>query len=304
MTSSNVSRCSQSFVEANTDFPQVEIHNGNLSIIIGTSLNIAGRPSTCVVNNTVNVARIVALSHSIGLNHDCSEWKISSEEKRVRHKAGWTVLIHDRFYNFANGTPPLISKNHYDAPMPTVEIIVESRANSAKHVKAAECYIALCHLTEIVGDILPLIYSIRSGNDSGTSQQTSRSEIDLNRWVERLPPWLQLHEFDARPSIPGLVNLQLSYLSVRMLLRRIAWHEICQREADPNPSWLLGCQAAADEIVRFVTTLHPQDFRGFWLPYNAAHFTSATTLLLRCALQTRYPEVQQSCMASARSLVD
>lgn len=89
-----------------------------------------------------------------------------------------------------------------------------------------------------------------------------------------------------------------------MLLRRIAWHEISQRESDPASSWLLGCQAAADDIVRFVTSLHKQDLLAFWLPYNAHHFTSAVTLLLRCALQTSYSNVRAQCMTSARTLVD
>lgn len=264
--------------------------------------NIAGRPSKCVISNTVNVSKIVALAHSMGLNHDCTDWKLSDLDKQLRRKVWWAVLLHDRLFAFANGTPAYITKGHYDAPLPTIEMI-RGRNTSLKHTRAAECYIALCHLTEIIGDILPLIYQIRSGNDVGASEQTSRSEIDLNRWVETLPAWLQLHEFDARPAIPGLCNLQLSYLAVRMLLRRIAWHEISQRVANPESSWLLGCQAAADEIVRFVTTLNPQDYRGFWLPYNAYHFTSALTLLLRCALQTTYSEVRQSCMTSARSLV-
>ena len=288
--------------QAATSANNQEITKCDLSIITSAVTNIAGRPSNCFVSNTVNVSRIVALSHTMGLNHDCTDWKVSEMEKQLRHKAWWTVLLHDRLFAFARGTPSYITKGHYDAPMPSVEVIC-GRRTSIKHVRAAECYVALCQLTEIIGDILPLIYQIRSGKDVGAPEQTSRSEIDLNRWVENLPAWLQLHEFEARPAIPGLCNLQLSYLAVRMLLRRIAWHEISQRVTSPESSWLLGCQAAADEIVRFVTTLHSQDYRGFWLPYNTHHFTSALTLLLRCALQTTYGEVRQSCMSSARSLV-
>ena len=195
-------------------------------------------------------------------------------------------------------------KNHYDVPLPTLEILTQGRTNSVKHVRAAEVYVHFCKLTEIVGDVLPLIYHIRSGNDSIAAEQTSRSEIELNRWLESKPSWLNLNEFQNRPAVPGLVNLQLSYLAVRMLLRRIAWHEISQRERDPASSWLLGCQAAAEDIVRLVVSLHKQDLRSFWLPYNAHHFTSAVTLLLRCALQTNYPEIRKQCMTSARTLVD
>lgn len=281
-----------------------DMQKSDISTIISICINVAGRPSRCMVSNVTNVARTVALAHSIGLNHDCSEWKISEMERSTRWKAWWGVVIQDRWFNFAQGTPPYISKGHYDVPIPTVELLAKGRAGSMKHIRAAEVYIQLCRLTEIVGDVLPLIYHIRSGNDSIAAEQTSRSEIELNRWVESRPSWLNLTDFHNRPQVPGLANLQLSYLSVRMLLRRIAWHEISQRESDPASSWLLGCQAAAEDIVRFVTSLQKQDLSGFWLPFNAHHFTSAVTLLLRCALQTSHSGVRGQCMSSARTLVD
>ena len=281
-----------------------DMQKGDLATIISICIDISGRPSRCLVKNVADVARAVALSHAIGLNHDCSEWKISDLEKRLRWKIWWGVVVQDRWFNFAQGTPPYISKGHYDVPLPTVEFLTAARPGSVKHARAAEVFIHLCRLTEIVGDVLPLIYHIRSGNDSIAAEQTSRSEIELNRWMESRPSWLNLNDFHHRPQVPGLPNLQLSYLSVRMLLRRIAWHEISQRESDPASSWLSGCQAAAEDIVRFVSSLTPSDLRGFWLPYHAHHFTSAVTLLLRCALQTSYANIRTQCMTSARSLVD
>jgi hypothetical protein len=44
-------------------------------------LNIAGRPSRNLTGNAANVARVVALSHGMGLNHDPSDWKIPAVEK-------------------------------------------------------------------------------------------------------------------------------------------------------------------------------------------------------------------------------
>ncbi|KAK6375678.1 hypothetical protein LTS17_007500 [Exophiala oligosperma] len=281
-----------------------DMQKGDLATILSLCLDLAGRPSRCLLHNVTNVARAVALSHAVGLNHDCGEWKLADTEKRLRWKAWWGVVIQDRWFNFAQGTPPYISKGHYDVPLPTMDLLTYGRSGSSRHVRGAEVFIHLCRLTEIVGDVLPLIYHIRSGNDSIAAEQTSRSEIELNRWVEGRPPWLNLTDFTTRPPVPGLLNLQLCYLSVRMLLRRIAWHEISQRESDPSSSWLLGCQTAAEDIVRFVTALSKQDLMGFWMPYNAHHFTSAVTLLLRCALQTSYTNVRLQCMASARSLVD
>ena len=70
----------------------------DLGTLVTTILNISGRPSVNLTGNTMNVARIVALSHGIGLNHDPTDWKISAQEKNMRRKLWWAVLIHDRWY--------------------------------------------------------------------------------------------------------------------------------------------------------------------------------------------------------------
>lgn len=281
-----------------------DIQKGDLVAVVSTVLNVAGRPSKGFVSNMTSVSRIVALSHSCGLNHDCREWKIAEGEKRLRWKIWWAILLHDRWLNFAQGTPPHINRAHYDVPMPTIELLASSRIAIEKHYRAAQCYIELCKLTEIIGDVLPLIYHIRSGNDGLAAEQTSRSEIELNRWNYNRPRWIDYTDFESRPDVPGLVNLQLSYLAVRMLLRRIAWHEVCQREHDPPSGWLEGCLDAAENIVRLVCSLRRADLVGFWLPYNAHHFASAVTLLLRCGLQTSDALVRRRSMSSARTLVD
>ncbi|KAK5101196.1 hypothetical protein LTS08_004802 [Lithohypha guttulata] len=276
----------------------------DISSILTVVLNVAGRPSKGFVSNLTSVSRAVAISHSGGLNHDSHDWKLDDHVKKLRWKMWWAILIHDRWFNFAQGTPPYINKAHYDVPIPTIDLLAGDRANIQKHYRAAECYIELCELTETVGDILPLIYHVKSGNDGMAAEQTSRSEIELNRWQQTRPKWIDYYNFEDRPLIPGLVNLQLSYLAVRMLLRRLAWHEICQRETDPSPTWLESCLNAAGNIARFASSLSPSELAGFWLPYNAHHFTSAVTLLLRCALQTSDLAVRRRSMTSARTLVD
>ena len=168
-------------------------------------------------------------------------------------------------FHFAQGTPPHITPGHYDVPIPTVALLAENRPGSLKHARAAEVYIALCELTEIVGDILPTLYHLRAGDSESAAKQASKAEKELQSWERRLPSWCNIHGFEASARLaPGLANLQLSFLSVQMLIDRICWHEISSKEADPHPSWLKSCQKSADEMVQFVTSLHPIDFRGFW----------------------------------------
>lgn len=58
-----------------------DLQKRDIATIIATVLNIAGRPSRNLTGNATNVARVVALSHGMGLNHDPSDWKIPDTEK-------------------------------------------------------------------------------------------------------------------------------------------------------------------------------------------------------------------------------
>jgi hypothetical protein len=58
-----------------------DLQKRDIATIIATVLNIAGRPSRNLTGNATNVARVVALSHGMGLNHDPSDWKIPDGEK-------------------------------------------------------------------------------------------------------------------------------------------------------------------------------------------------------------------------------
>lgn len=86
------------------------------------------------------------------------------------------------------------------------------------------------------------------------------------------------------------------------------------------------CRKAACAVIDLVTSLKGDDLDAFWLPckfsrrYEAPikrtaslntetqdttyHLNSATTLILRCALEAENPETAQQCVASAKTLID
>ncbi|KIW84303.1 hypothetical protein Z517_03553 [Fonsecaea pedrosoi CBS 271.37] len=281
-----------------------DIQKTDLWTILSLCYNLAGRPSKCLIGNISNVARIVGLSQAIGLHHDCSHWNISEIGKRIRWKAWWAVLIQDRWFHLAHGTPPHVAQEHYNVPVPTMDLLLHNKAPSTEQTRAAEVYITLCRLTEVVGDLLPLIYHVRSRADNIAVQQRAKVELRLQQWVEECPDWLNLHALLQRPTTPGFPNLQLSYFAVRMLLCQITWHQSRDGDAGNSLSLLLNCKEAAGEIVEFVQSLQIHELSGFWLPYNAHHLTAATTLLLRCGVQATTPEISTECLSSARTLVD
>ncbi len=74
-----------------------DLQKRDIATLVATVLNIAGRPSTNLTGNATNVARIVALAHGMGLNHDPADWKIPYHEKKLRSLAWWAIVVLDRW---------------------------------------------------------------------------------------------------------------------------------------------------------------------------------------------------------------
>ena len=124
--------------------------------------------------------------------------------------------------SFAHGIPPVVSRTQYDVPVPVLAEIVPETVQSEYRIKAAESFIRLCTLTVILGDVLPLVYDLNT-NQKDVWKQIRRLETDLDGWEDSLPSYLQPAAGD-QPSVSGSSSLRLGYLSVRLLLNRIALH--------------------------------------------------------------------------------
>ena len=74
-----------------------DVQKSDIATLVATVLNLAGRPSTNLTANVCNVARVVALAHGMGLNHDPADWNIPYHEKKLRALAWWAVLVLDRW---------------------------------------------------------------------------------------------------------------------------------------------------------------------------------------------------------------
>ena len=126
--------------------------------------------------------------------------------------------------SFAHGVPPNITRTNYDVPLPTLDDL-KATGLSCQHYQSAEVFIALCRLSEILGDILPLIYDLQINPQKNTARALRKSEVDLDQWEEELPNCLNIA--DNKPLFPvvsGSSSLQLGFLAVKLLIRRIRLH--------------------------------------------------------------------------------
>lgn len=123
-----------------------------MTTVHASLLAITGRPTIGVTGNVVFSGSMITLAHSLALHRDPSSWQIPQAEKRIRVNVWWAVVVHDYWSSIAHGTPPNIRQENCDVPLPTPE---------AENDDASASFRQLCSISEILGDILPLIYALR-----------------------------------------------------------------------------------------------------------------------------------------------
>ncbi|KAL4961877.1 Zn(II)2Cys6 transcription factor [Aspergillus stella-maris] len=285
----------------------------NFSTILACILDLLGRPITSITYNAINVGRVVALAQSLGLNRNPTTWGLDPRQKSLRIRTWWGILIHDQWASLSHGTPPHIHKSIWDVPLPDSDsLMVHMTASeplpSDVRVQGAHSFIALCSLTTLLGRVLPLIYVLEVQPLESAFRALRRHETTLNEWEELLPSWLRPTSPSFERRAAGALNLQLSFLAVKLCLSRIALLEL-HRSDEPSAEeekyyYQSTCRRAARAVIDFTTNLRPEEKDVFWLPYTAYHFTSAATLTLRCALEAESAETAQDCVATAKKLID
>ncbi|KAB8069990.1 putative C6 transcription factor [Aspergillus leporis] len=271
-----------------------------LSTISAALIDLTGRPIFSMTGNAISCGRMISLAHCLGLNRDPSHWKVSRREKDHRIRLWWGVVIHDRWGSFGHGVPPQIAKNQYDVPLPTIDGLLSPNGRTTERVRAAHCHIALCRLTEILGELMPLVYGLQHRVSRETSKKLRQIRTDLDMWEDSLPDWLRSTvSTGSEERISGTSSLQLAFLAVKMLVSRVELTEVNSADTD-NPEarryFQTECRRSAEEIVQFISSLRKENFQEFWLPYSAFHLTSTATLLVRCALETTDTDVARSCI--------
>jgi hypothetical protein len=140
-------------------------------------------------------------------------------------------------------------------------------------------------LTEVLDDFLQRIYRIRSSE----APAASSLEVFLNRWVESLSGDVRHAVVRGTAlTIPGSANLRLSYLTTRLLARRIAL-EATKQSRGPSDDTILGCyfqaRQTAEEIVISTREFGLVQLGDFWPSVSAFVYPATVSFLLRCALE-------------------
>ncbi|KAL1609700.1 hypothetical protein SLS59_001209 [Nothophoma quercina] len=226
-----------------------------MSTISTAILDQIGRPSVSIVGNITLCGKTVSLAQTFGLHRDPAKWNITENERSVRVRLWWCVLITDTWSSVAYGAPPHITKGYYDVPRPTVSSLISHKANQQQK-QATTCFVHFCALTELVGLILPLIYKIEPDRMQ-LSQQVAHFKRELNNLEAQLPTLLEGDSTLGRERIYQL-------------------------------------RSASSAVLDFLLSLGELQFQDFWLPYVTHLLVHAITVSLRCTVETQDPETRNT----------
>lgn len=145
----------------------------------------------------------------------------------------------------------------------------------------------LCWLTKLLGDLLPMIYSLRK-NDQEAWKTIRRTECALDDWLDTLPDSLNVTKRNPSrdPSLPEASGLWFYYLSLKLVLNRLAYKVMLRNAISPQtltPSQVTASgnaesqkelqdyrlallQKSALSVVEYIASLQEEQFREFWLP--------------------------------------
>jgi hypothetical protein len=276
----------------------------NVSTIHAALLDMTGRPVIQVTGNIVNAGRIVTLAQSLGLHRDPTLWNATEHEKKIRVRLWWAVLIHDHWSSIGHGIPPTINPLFCDVPLPTLESII-APSTPQPHIQSATSFIEFCKLSQILGDLLPHVYSLQQDPDK-IQRHLQRIECDLDDWVAELPEFLRLSEPTASV-VNGASNLWFAYLSVKVLVCRLSF-KVALKQPKPLPEThryrLSMLREAASGVADFVTSLTVAQLREFWMPYTAYLLVSAATILLRCTIECSDTDTRMTCAIKLKDFRD
>lgn len=161
-------------------------------------------------------------------------------------------------------------------------------------LKGAHSFIALCRLTKLLGEVLAVIYSLRTDPLEQILKVLRRSDAHVDDLQDSLPPWLNPNDEAFERHQPGALNLQLSFLAVKMCICRAALQ--ATRVADDTEAlyYQARCIKIGNAFIDAVASLAVEETKAFWLPCEITrNFPSAlqslTSLCFPKTLRTISP---------------
>ncbi|CDO54719.1 hypothetical protein DV495_003323 [Geotrichum candidum] len=221
------------------------------------------------------MAKLVSVSHTLGLHLDCSEWSISSSEKRLRKRLWATVYLVEKWCSANLGLPSILNDENS-----TWDEYSEEDPSSLLFVHFGK-------LTRILDGILKDLYSVKNYADrykdaASTIKKVDKYFVRLQYWRDDLP--LELRDMSCFNANDIKKNgiLHLAELTIAVLLHRIKLHPSCTDLLDHETLLKYRTQASTiiKRIVKYTSDIDNPHLKSFWHSMVRLNFSTLLSFVL------------------------
>ncbi|KAJ5395082.1 uncharacterized protein N7487_009385 [Penicillium crustosum] len=205
-----------------------------LLILSMYSLALNRRYSAYILSGTAMRSAIV-----VGLHFNILETQLSDFDTREhRKRLFWTTYMFDRMWGASLGHPSAIHDDEIEVDLPSVLPLSDGTGVDQLTSNGFDCQYHVAHieLTRRLANVVRSIYTLRRKQlNAQLSSQVHQSLQDLQAWVNRLPPRLQIDHTPGAVNDWKVVSLHLSfYQCVIIATRPILLHALRIQVAAPQ----------------------------------------------------------------------
>jgi hypothetical protein len=214
----------------------------------------------------VDMARVVSVSHSLGLHLDCKQWSVPESTKRLRCQLWTCVYIMEKWTAANTGQPSLL---FYENSTQTLYSSDEPEE---------QLFVALAKLTVILEKVLNELYGVRSQNKAYDHPEASNREVDtffriLEIWQFNLPPELITMENSVGEEFCRNGTLHLARLTLEVLLHRVRLRPNSFNLSD-YPKYRLRAAETIQNIIKFTSEITHSHLHAFWYSTTRLSFST------------------------------
>lgn len=233
-------------------------------------------------------SQLVAIGEDLGLNLDCTNWKIPPWERALRRRLAWALFMQDTWSALIYGRPPHITPQNWGVQPITPGDFPESPPEEAEEdddveelEKGRTTYTLMISLTKLLSEVLELLYSqkaeaeIRQVFDSTKAvlERAKPIQLKLRTFFAELPEKMRMDSGEAG-RLTSVGYLHLAYYATEITLHR----RIIRSLSPHTDPYLVGiCRAAAKarliSALEYFNRLKPEHLQSFW--YFASKFNFA-----------------------------
>ncbi|KAI5474756.1 transcriptional activator protein DAL81 [Pseudohyphozyma bogoriensis] len=255
----------------------VVVEKPHLEGISVALMELSGRPLLDPRGDFLLLAKAIAQAQLLGLHISCEEWAIPQWEKHHRSRLWWCLRIHDAWSSFLNSRPSHLQIGNTSTPLPPSP----SEPSNNPTLPVSPAFYYLCRLAVVVARMQSEISTIDKLKMAKLGYPTVLKvvETELEALTEETRDLLR----PVGGRVPeGAYCFRFLLLGFKCMVRRI---EIELKAGiggpfQPDASTL----TLFVDIVDFITTLGPDAFHGFWLPYSCHVLSSVVSSLVRLSL--------------------